>query len=48
VFLDAAAFNADISKWKTGQVTDMYGSTSTLLHPVCPLDGVTDLFFYLF
>ena len=29
VFLEAAAFNADISKWETGQVTTMYQSTST-------------------
>jgi len=29
VFKSAAAFNADISKWETGMVTNMYASTST-------------------
>ena len=29
MFCYADAFNADISKWETGQVTDMEDSTST-------------------
>ena len=49
MFEDAAAFNADISKWQTGQVQSMSQSTSTFLfHTVCSLNGVTDLFFDFF
>ena len=46
VFDGADAFNANISKWETGQVTRMEGSTSTSVATLfCSLDGVTDLFF---
>jgi surface protein len=31
VFYQMHTFNADISKWNTAAVTDMYGSTSTIL-----------------
>ena len=46
VFYGAAAFNANISKWETGQVTGMKYSTSTSV-PRCLFIGcgVTDLFF---
>ena len=31
VFYDASVFNADLSKWETGKVTNMYQSECTLL-----------------
>jgi surface protein len=40
VFEKAAVFNADISKWKTGQVTSMFYSTSTSV-PHLFIDGVS-------
>ena len=49
VFNDAGAFNADISKWHTGQATKMTNSTSTSVPHFLFIDaGVTDLLFDLF
>ena len=49
MFAWAGAFNADISKWETGQATKMNGSTSTSVpHFLLFMDGITDLFFDLF
>ena len=50
MFRDAAAFNANISKWETGQVTRMDLSTSTSLftlfaHWMVSLICFFDLFF---
>ena len=49
MFSEAGVFNADISKWETGQVTDMSYSTSTsvatlLVHWTVSLICFFDLF----
>jgi surface protein len=41
VFDAAAVFNADISKWETGQVTIMRGSTSTSVSHLF-MDGISN------
>jgi surface protein len=41
VFDAAAVFNADISKWETGQVTTMRGSTSTSVSHLF-MDGISN------
>ena len=48
MFSSAAAFNADISNWQTGQVENMKGSTSTAVPHCLFMDGVADFFFNFF
>ena len=50
VFEVCIDFNADISKWQTGQVTLMSKSTSTSVPHFFSIevDGVADLFFDYF
>jgi hypothetical protein len=46
VFEFANAFNADISKWETGQVKIMSASTSTFDPLLLFMDGVADLLLF--
>ena len=46
MFKNIGIFNADLSNWDTGKVTDMYASTSTSVSHFLFMDDVTDFLFF--